>query len=124
MASEQVDLVSRGAGGLEDNIPVRKPEVGMLDDLRDDFGFEFSIHVCRRGEDGRGERNAGHPYFRRDGVWAGSLEGLRVHNGVFPFMVIVQTRPNNLRILASLQGLTHNINNSEYFRFHPKLPLR
>ena len=40
-----MDLVFRGAGGLEDDVPVLEPEVGMLDDLWDDLDFELSIHV-------------------------------------------------------------------------------
>ena len=46
MASEKVDLVSRWAGGLEDDVPVQEPEVGMFDNLGDDFDLEVSIHVC------------------------------------------------------------------------------
>ena len=46
VASEKVDLVSRWAGGLEDDVPVQEPEVGMFDNLGDDFDLEVSIHVC------------------------------------------------------------------------------
>ena len=46
VASEKVDFVFRWTGGLEDDIPVQEPEVGMFDNLGDDFNFEVSVHVC------------------------------------------------------------------------------
>ena len=43
VASEQVEFVFGGAGGLEDDVPVREPN-RVFDDFWDDL--EVSIHVC------------------------------------------------------------------------------